>query len=230
MAGSTTVLPGSCPGSMPTPRPEQFPAILGPHFPAQAFFSLLGLSCVHVTPKSINPPLKTQVEKPKVPQVSPQAWHKCFFGVNEAERRWDGTQGYAFWYRLWASQEISPGLSSWVYKVRRLGWICLLAQKCEDPWFTISPQALLWILLAPTNQNMLKPTKEWRVMPLNTVIPSPGLATAVSPLSRKVATLEISNNLTHLRFRVEKRNTAEINQCHVGRGGWLRRTQTCWRL
>lgn len=154
-------------------------------------------------------------------RISPWAWpvlNICFW-INEAERKGDGAWGYELGFGLWASHWISLGISFRFYKVRQLGWICLLAQKCDDPWFT-RPSSSLWFCCRFFQPQPIKtcpkPIRFWEslkvLMPLSRVAPNPGLSTSHSLcLSWNISMLEISNNLIHLRFRVEKRNTIEIN-------------------
>lgn len=51
-----------------------------------------------------------------------------------------------------------------------------------EVWRSISRQALRWILLAPADLNMPKPTRESEsseiMMPPHTAVPNPGLSTA----------------------------------------------------
>lgn len=93
-------------------------------------------------------------------RISPWAWpvlNICFW-INEAERKGDGPWGYELGFGLWASHWISLGISFRFYKVRQLGWICLLAQNMVYQAFVLT-LVLLQILPAPTNQNMPKTHK-----------------------------------------------------------------------
>lgn len=134
------------------------------------------------------------------------------------ERRW----AMGVWAGIWALGK-SLNLSGYQFPILQSKTTGLNLPVSSEMWWSMVYQAfvltlvLLQILPAPTTQNMPKTRiRFWEslkvLMPLSRVAPNPGLSTSHSLcLSWNISMLEISNNLIHLRFRVEKRNTIEIN-------------------